>query len=197
MTILGCFSCNLPENTSDSRLRFPTWRWKGLENWLDVWSLVITGSRIEHLIMNPFTTLLTRTRSHLEIPSENLSHLRKHCTGNTAFQTRSSQQEWNLIISFSRCGLSPTRQGRPCPSSSICQTSPGTRRSNSSIPSPPWWVFVNIFLGIMSDHSQVADLGGTFGLFVGFSFLGFFDAVVNISSSAINVFNRGFVLVKK
>ena len=36
-------------------------------------------------------------------------------------------------------------------------------------------------------NSQVADLGGTLGLFLGFSFLGFFDAVVNVSCSAINV----------
>ena len=33
---------------------------------------------------------------------------------------------------------------------------------------------------------KVAELGGTLGLFVGFSFLGFFDAVVNISYSVIN-----------
>ena len=35
---------------------------------------------------------------------------------------------------------------------------------------------------------KVAELGGTLGLFVGFSFLGFFDAVVNISRSAIDIF---------
>merc|ERR1719458_2271958 len=36
--------------------------------------------------------------------------------------------------------------------------------------------------------SLVAELGGTLGLFLGFSFLGVFDALVNISCSAINVF---------
>ena len=40
-------SCRLPERTIDSRPRFPPWRWKGLENWPDVWSLAITGSRVD------------------------------------------------------------------------------------------------------------------------------------------------------
>ena len=39
-------------------------------------------------------------------------------------------------------------------------------------------------------HFEVADLGGTLGLFLGFSFLGFFDALVNISRNSINVFMR-------
>ena len=42
--------------------------------------------------------------------------------------------------------------------------------------------------------SQVAELGGTLGLFVGFSFLGVFDALVSISCSAVNVFNRALLL---
>ena len=44
---------------------------------------------------------------------------------------------------------------------------------------------------IVFPYSQVAELGGTLGLFVGFSFLGFFDALVNIVCSAINVIMRG------
>ena len=40
----------------------------------------------------------------------------------------------------------------------------------------------------MHIHLQVAELGGTLGLFLGFSFLGVFDALVNISRSTINVF---------
>ena len=50
-------------------------------------------------------------------------------------------------------------------------------------PTPP---IVSVCLDL-----QVAELGGTLGLFVGFSFLGFFYALVNISSSAINLFMRG------
>ena len=38
---------------------------------------------------------------------------------------------------------------------------------------------------------QVADLGGTLGLFVGFSFLGLFDALVNILCSVFKVFIKG------
>ena len=37
---------------------------------------------------------------------------------------------------------------------------------------------------------QVAELGGTLGLFLGFSFLGFFDTLADISSSAINLFMK-------
>ena len=43
--------------------------------------------------------------------------------------------------------------------------------------------------------SQVAELGGTLGLFVGFSFLGVFDALANISCSAINLFYQRAALV--
>ena len=39
-------------------------------------------------------------------------------------------------------------------------------------------------------HFKVAELGGTLGLFLGFSFLGFFDALVNISCNSINVFMK-------
>ena len=40
----------------------------------------------------------------------------------------------------------------------------------------------------LTDFAQVAELGGTFGLFVGFSFLGVFDVFVNISCTAKNIF---------
>ena len=39
----------------------------------------------------------------------------------------------------------------------------------------------------LTDFPQVAELGGTFGLFVGFSFLGVFDVLVDISCSAKNI----------
>ena len=42
-------------------------------------------------------------------------------------------------------------------------------------------------------HLQVAELGGTLGLFLGFSFLGVFDALVNISRSTINVFYEKYL----
>ena len=44
---------------------------------------------------------------------------------------------------------------------------------------------------------QVAELGGTLGLFLGFSFLGFFDAVVNISCTTINIIMNSSVLFWK
>ena len=46
-------------------------------------------------------------------------------------------------------------------------------------------------------YSQVAELGGTLGLFVGFSFLGVFDALANISFSAINVLYQKSALVRE
>ena len=138
--------------------------------------------------------------------------LKRNCTtfttGGIAFPTRGSQQEWNLIFFCSLFGPSPTRRGKSCPSSLRCQTMSGTRWSNSSIPYHHWWVFswtflkhfVNIWyskwkfyslqLCALAD-SQVAEIGGTLGLFVGFSFLGFFDAVVNISCSVIIFFVKG------
>ena len=39
----------------------------------------------------------------------------------------------------------------------------------------------------LTDFAQVAELGGTFGLFVGFSFLGVFDVLVDISCSARSI----------
>ena len=39
----------------------------------------------------------------------------------------------------------------------------------------------------LTDFAQVAELGGTFGLFVGFSFLGVFDVLVDISCIAKTV----------
>ena len=45
--------------------------------------------------------------------------------------------------------------------------------------------------------SQVAELGGTLGLFVGFSFLGVFDALANISSNAINLFYQRAAVVRE
>ena len=48
------------------------------------------------------------------------------------------------------------------------------------------------------NNPQVADLGGTLGLFLGFSFLGLFDALVNISYNAANIMRRKILfLVKK
>ena len=43
-------------------------------------------------------------------------------------------------------------------------------------------------LELLVPNLQVADIGGTLGLFLGFSFLGLFDALVKISSTAVKFF---------
>ena len=52
-------------------------------------------------------------------------------------------------------------------------------------------------LRYLTDFAQVAELGGTLGLFVGFSFLGVFDVFVNISCTAKNIFFQATLLKKK
>ena len=93
----------------------------------------------------------------------------------------------------SPCGLSPTRPGR--------QALPIKSKVSNNVRYEvekliyPLSSLVTLIAKICVYHNfQVAELGGTLGLFVGFSFLGVFDALVSISCSAVNIFNRGLLL---
>ena len=110
----------------------------------------------------------------------------KYFTGSSAFPTTSRRQIWNRNCSYSPCGPCPTRRGRFYARWPGCQSMPGMRWSTSSTPYIPWWVWGT--LELLVHNLQVADIGGTLGLFLGFSFLGLFDALVKISSSAVKFF---------
>ena len=108
----------------------------------------------------------------------------KYFTGSSAFPTTSRRQIWNRNCSYSPCGPCPTRRGRFCEQQwpgcvTWCQVRGGAPHlhlffsgecwETQDSPSRKSGVAESIEL-----NPQVADLGGTLGLFLGFSFLGLF-----------------------
>ena len=131
----------------------------------------------------------------------------KHFTGSSAFPTTSRRQIWNRNCSYSPCGPCPTRRGRFCEQQwsgcvTWCQVRGGAPHLHlffsgeccctQDSPARKSGVAVSTEL-----NPQVADLGGTLGLFLGFSFLGLFDALVDISSNAVNITRQKIIFLVK
>ena len=103
---------------------------------------------------------------------------------------KGSQQAGNRNSLCLLIGRRPTRPGWSfSPSSFVKQ--PRYEVEHLIYPLSSLVSFVSLFAlkahRYLTDFPQVAELGGTFGLFVGFSFLGVFDVLVDISCSAKNI----------